>query len=101
MTAAAKQIFEAALKLEPSERERLAEALWQSIEHQGDVEAAWAEEVKERIAAADAGEIDSTPWDEARDEPAHAAGPRRWHPACHRRAARSRLKHRARSCAAG
>jgi putative addiction module component (TIGR02574 family) len=68
MTAAAKQIFEAALKLEPGERERLAEALWQSIEHQGDVEAVWAEEVKERIAAADAGEIDSTPWGEARDE---------------------------------
>jgi putative addiction module component (TIGR02574 family) len=31
MTAAAKQIFETALKLEPTERERLAEALWQSI----------------------------------------------------------------------
>ena len=68
MTAAAKQIFEAALKLEPSERERLAEALWQSIEGQGDVDPAWAEEIKERIAAADAGEIDSTPWDEVRDE---------------------------------
>lgn len=68
MTAAAKQIFEAALKLEPGERERLAEALWQSIDDQGDVDAAWAEEIKQRIAAADAGEIDSTPWDEARDE---------------------------------
>ena len=68
MTTAAKQIFEAALKLEPGERERLAEALWQSIEEHGDVEAAWAGEVKQRIAAADAGEIASTPWDEARDE---------------------------------
>ena len=27
-----------------------------------------AEEVKQRIAAADAGEIDSTPWEPARDE---------------------------------
>lgn len=68
MTAAAKQIFEAALKLDPSERERLAEALWQSIEDQGDIDAAWAEEVKRRIEAADAGAIDSTPWDQARDE---------------------------------
>lgn len=68
MTAAAKQVFEAALKLEPSERERLAEALWQSIEGFGDVEGAWAEEVRQRIAAADAGELDSKPWDEARDE---------------------------------
>ena len=68
MTAAAKEIFEAALKLEPGERERLAEALWQSIEEQGDIEAAWVDEVKQRIAAADAGEIDSTAWDEARDE---------------------------------
>jgi putative addiction module component (TIGR02574 family) len=68
MTAAAKQIFEAALKLEPGERERLAEALWQSIEDQGDIEEAWAEEIKQRLAAADAGEIDSTPWDEARNE---------------------------------
>jgi putative addiction module component (TIGR02574 family) len=68
MTAAAKQIFEAALKLEPGERERLAEALWQSIDDQGDIEAAWAEEIKQRITAADAGELDSKPWDEARDE---------------------------------
>ena len=68
MSAAAKEIFEAALKLDPAERERLAEALWQSIEKQGDIEAAWTEEIKQRLAAADAGEIDSTPWDEARDE---------------------------------
>jgi putative addiction module component (TIGR02574 family) len=68
VTAAAKQIFEAALKLEAGERERLAEALWQSIEDQGDIDAVWAEEVKERIAAADPGEVDSTPWNEARDE---------------------------------
>jgi putative addiction module component (TIGR02574 family) len=68
MSTAAKQIFEAALKLDTAERERLAEALWQSIEDQGDVEGAWVEEVKERLAAADAGEIGSTPWDEARDE---------------------------------
>ena len=68
MSAAAKEIFEAALKLNPAERERLAEALWQSIEEQGDIDAAWAEEIKQRLAAADAGVIDSTPWDEARDE---------------------------------
>lgn len=68
MTAAAKQIFEAALKLERGERERLAKALWQSIDERGDVDLAWVEEVKQRIAAADAGAIDSTRWNDARDE---------------------------------
>jgi putative addiction module component (TIGR02574 family) len=68
VSAAAKQIFEAALKLDPAERERLAEALWQSVDNHDDIDVAWAEEIKKRIAAADAGEVDSTPWDEARDE---------------------------------
>jgi putative addiction module component (TIGR02574 family) len=68
MSAAAKEILEAVLKLEPVERERLAEAIWQSLEDPAAVDLAWADEIKRRIAAADAGEIDSTPWEEARDE---------------------------------
>jgi putative addiction module component (TIGR02574 family) len=68
MSAAAKEIFEAALKLDPAERERLAEALWQSIENQSDADAAWVDELKQRIAAADAGAVSSTAWDQVRDE---------------------------------
>jgi putative addiction module component (TIGR02574 family) len=68
MTTAAKEILESALKLDPSERERLAEALWHSIDDPAVVDAAWAEEIQRRVAAADSGQIDSTPWEEARDE---------------------------------
>jgi len=68
MSSAAKEILESALKLEPNERERLAEALWQSLGNQAAVEAAWADEIQRRITAADSGQSDPQPWDEARDE---------------------------------
>ena len=70
MSGAAKQILEAALKLPPDEREHLVGELTASL-HSGfanqEIETAWAEEIKRRITAADAGEVDSTPWEEARD----------------------------------
>ncbi len=68
MSSAAKEILESALKLEPDERERLAEALWQSLGNPASVEAAWADEIQRRITAAESGQSDSTPWEEARDE---------------------------------
>jgi putative addiction module component (TIGR02574 family) len=68
MSSAAKEILESALKLEPDERERLAEALWQSLGNLASVEAAWADEIQRRIIAADSGQSDSTLWEEARDE---------------------------------
>jgi putative addiction module component (TIGR02574 family) len=68
MSTAAKEIIEAALKLEPVERERIAETLWQSLEDPATVETAWGEEIQRRIVAADTNLIDSTSWEEARDE---------------------------------
>jgi len=70
MSTAAKEIIEAALKLEPIERERIAETLWQSLEDPATVETAWAwsEEIQRRIMAADANQIDSASWEETRDE---------------------------------
>ena len=68
MSTAAKEIIEAALKLEPVERERIAETLWQSLEDPAAVETAWGEEIQRRIMAADANQIDSTSWEESRDE---------------------------------
>jgi len=68
MSTAAKDIIEAALKLEPVERERIAETLWQSLEDPAEAEAAWGEEIQQRIMAADANQIDSDSWEDARDE---------------------------------
>jgi len=50
MSAAAKQIIEAALKLEPAERVGVAEALWDSIDAEptADVERQWNEELERR-----------------------------------------------------
>jgi len=68
MSTAAKEIIDAALKLAPAERERIAETLWQSLEDPAVVETAWGEEIQRRIMAADANQIDSAPWEETRDE---------------------------------
>ena len=71
MSSAAKAILEAALKLPTEEREHLVEELAASLPSgfaTKEIETAWAEEIQQRIAAADAGKIDSTPWEEARDE---------------------------------
>jgi len=68
MSTAAKEIIEAALKLEPIERGRIAETLWQSLEDPATVETAWSEEIRRRIMAADANQIDSASWEETHDE---------------------------------
>lgn len=68
MSTVAKEIIEAALKLEPVEREHIAETLWQSLEDPAAVETAWGEEIQRRILAADANQIDSASWEEVRDE---------------------------------
>ena len=71
MTAAAKDIIEAALKLDPAERELVVEQLTASL-HSGfaspEIEAAWVEELQRRSAEIDAGKADMRPWPEVRDE---------------------------------
>lgn len=48
-----------AMKLEPGDRARLAEHLIASLDEDPSVDAAWAEEVAQHIAALDAGEIET------------------------------------------
>jgi putative addiction module component (TIGR02574 family) len=69
--AAAKEIIEAALKLDPAERELVVEELTASL-HSGfanpEIEAAWAEEIQRRCAEIDAGKAVMRDWPEVRDE---------------------------------
>jgi putative addiction module component (TIGR02574 family) len=58
MTAAAKDIIEAALKLEPTEREHIAHELLDSIDDSSDAQLspAWETEIQQRLRKIDAGE---------------------------------------------
>jgi putative addiction module component (TIGR02574 family) len=58
MTAAAKEIIEAALKLDPTEREHIAQELLESIDDSSDAELspAWEAEIRRRLRRIEAGE---------------------------------------------
>jgi putative addiction module component (TIGR02574 family) len=66
MTAAAKQIIEAALKLDRSEREEIAHELLESIDGSSDAELnpAWEAEVQRRLQKIEAGEATFVSGDE-------------------------------------
>jgi putative addiction module component (TIGR02574 family) len=66
MSKSIQAIESAALSLPPEERARLAERLLASLEADPEVGAVWAAEVRRRVEAWGAGEIDEVPWDEAR-----------------------------------
>jgi putative addiction module component (TIGR02574 family) len=70
MTGKAEIVLKEALDLEAEERAQLADALFASLEPTPDaeVEAAWRGEVERRVAALDAGEVDTVPWHEVRDQ---------------------------------
>lgn len=59
-----------ALALPEADRANLAGALLESLEpsDEAEVEEAWREEVAARIAALDAGEVETVPWEEVRDQ---------------------------------
>ncbi len=66
----ADSVLREALTLPESERAEIAGALLESLEHQqpeADVEMAWRQEVAARVAALDAGEVETTPWEEIRE----------------------------------
>jgi putative addiction module component (TIGR02574 family) len=65
----AEALLRKALALPEADRANLAGALLESLEpHQDvEVEAAWREEVAARVAALDAGEVETVPWEEVRD----------------------------------
>lgn len=69
MTRHARIVLKEALTLPEGERAEIAGALLESLEplQEADVEAAWREEVAARVAALDAGEVETTPWESIRD----------------------------------
>lgn len=63
-------VLEEALALSATDRARIAEALLASLEPDGtpeEIETAWGEEITARVAALDAGESETVPWEEVRD----------------------------------
>jgi len=70
MTRQAEDLLQDALTLPDEERAEIAGALLESLERtvEVDVETAWRKEVAVRVAALDAGEIETVPWDEVRDQ---------------------------------
>jgi len=69
MTRAAKTVLAAALRLPANARAALAAGLIESLddsETDEDVEAAWSDEVRRRLAEFDAGGVKAIPWSRAR-----------------------------------
>ena len=60
MSPAAEQVLQAAMSLPQGERAEVANCLWESIEGFAtpEIEAAWRDEIAERIRAVDAGEVE-------------------------------------------
>lgn len=65
----AEAVLRKALTLPESDRAEIAGALLESIQPGEDMnaEAAWRQEVAARVAALDAGEVETVPWEEVRD----------------------------------
>ena len=71
MTKRAETLLRDALDLDESERAEMAAALLESLEppvDESEIEQAWREEVRRRIAAADAGQAELIPWEDVRDQ---------------------------------
>lgn len=69
MTHDAESLLESALRLPESERAELATRLIDSLDpdpDEGDVEAAWSEEVRRRLEDVEQGRVKPVPWDEVR-----------------------------------
>jgi putative addiction module component (TIGR02574 family) len=66
MTAAAKEIIEAAPKLDPTEREHIAHELLESVDHSSEAELspAWEAEIQRRLRKIEAGEASFVSGDE-------------------------------------
>jgi putative addiction module component (TIGR02574 family) len=65
----AEAVLQEALNLPEEERTEIVTALLVSLEPEpeADVEAAWRQEVRARVAALEAGEVKMTSWEEIRD----------------------------------
>lgn len=81
MERSAEALLKKALALPEEDRAEVAGALLNSLEpvEDADIESAWRQEVASRVAALDAGEVQTIPWSEVRDRlvarlGAHRAG---------------------------
>ena len=70
MSAAAKQIIEAALKLDPAERVHVAELIWESVDDEPskDVDQLWREELARRRQKIESGQARFFSIDEVKAE---------------------------------
>jgi putative addiction module component (TIGR02574 family) len=70
MAAAAKEIIEAALKLDPADRVKVAHELLESVDGgtNGGLDAKWVEELERRAQDIDEGRGDFLSWPETRQE---------------------------------
>lgn len=68
MTRSTNDLLSEALGLPLDERAKVAAALLESLDEvEEDIETAWATEIQQRVAAARAGELESTDWRTALD----------------------------------
>ena len=69
MERSAETVLKEALTLPEADRAEVAGALLNSLEpvEEADIESAWRQEVAARVAALDAGEVETIPWSEIRD----------------------------------
>ena len=69
MTRHAEDVLQDALTLPEGDRAEIAGALLESLEPTAeiDIEKAWRQEVAARVAALDAGEVETIPWDAVRN----------------------------------
>jgi putative addiction module component (TIGR02574 family) len=65
-----KQVFQEAAQLSERDRATLAGLLIETLDpvSEPDVEAAWSEEIKRRLAEIDAGAVELIPWEDVRAE---------------------------------
>jgi len=63
-----KEVFEKAVQLPERDRATLAGLLIETLDpaSEADVEAAWSEEIRRRVAEVDAGTVELIPWEEVR-----------------------------------
>jgi putative addiction module component (TIGR02574 family) len=79
MSAAAQKVLESALGLPAEDREQIADALWDSLEHGDDeasVEKAWEAEIARRSKEIDEGKAELVPWEDVKAKIAKRLGER-------------------------
>ncbi len=64
------QLYQSALTLSESDRIELAHMLLASIDQatRDEIEAAWADEIKDRLDEIDRGEVEMIPWETVKEE---------------------------------